>query len=264
MPRLQEIIACPVCDKPTVEVPVRCEGCFNYFRQELEKMPSQVMDLTPSAVLGTVEQEKAKAKPLRTELFRSPMIPFLYERILPPIWAAGLRNLGGIDTEFRLVTDFFGESAAIVADVSCGTGIMARRLALSRRYKHIIALDYSELMLAQLQQKMKLDGISPSQITIIRADVEALPLAANSLDAIYAGAAMHCWKDAVEGVRNIYRVLQPGGKLLATTFLKPFPNIVFRFFSASELEHIMLAAGFKKDNVRVEARGLYATIWCIK
>jgi hypothetical protein len=39
---------------------------------------------------------------------------------------------------------------------------------------------------------------------------------------------------------------------------------VFRFFSVSELEDIMLAAGFKKDNVRVEARGLYATIWCIK
>ncbi|OUL23933.1 hypothetical protein BV378_20055 [Nostoc sp. RF31YmG] len=222
------------------------------------------MDLTPSAVVGAVDGKIAKAKPLRTELFRSPIIPFLYERILPPIWAAGLRNLGGIDAEFRLVTDFFGSCPAIVADISCGTGIMARRLALSGMYNHIIALDYSESMLAQLQQKMKLDGISPSQITIIRADVEALPLAANSIDAIYTGAAMHCWKDALEGVHNIYRVLLPGGKLFATTFLKPFPSIVFRFFSVSELQDIMLAAGFKKDNVRVEARGLYATIWCIK
>ncbi|MBD2500071.1 class I SAM-dependent methyltransferase [Anabaena azotica] len=264
MSRLQEIIACPVCYKPTVEIPVQCEACLNYFSQEVEKMPSLIMDLTPSAVLGAVEQETANTKPLRTELFRSPIIPFLYERILPPIWAVGLRNLGGIDTEFRLVTDFFGQSGTIIADISCGTGIMARRLALSRRYKHIIALDYSELMLAQLQQKMKIDGISPSQITIIRADVEALPLASNSIDAIYTGAAMHCWKDALEGIRNIYRVLLPGGKLFATTFLKPFPNIVFRFFSVSELEDIMLASGFKKDNVRVEARGLYATIWCIK
>lgn len=264
MSRLQEIIACPICHKPTVEVPVQCDRCLNYFSQELAKRPTQLIDLTPSAVLGVGEENTTKVKPLRTELFRSPIIPFLYERLLPPIWAMGLRNLGGIDTEFRLVTDFFGESLATVADISCGTGIMARRLALSSRYNHIIALDYSELMLAQLQQKMQQDGLSPSQITIIRADVEALPLAANSLDAVYTGAAMHCWQDAVEGIRNIYRVLRPGGKLFATTFLKPFPSIVFRFFSVSELQDIMLAAGFKKDNVRVEGRGLYVTILCIK
>ena len=264
MSRLQEIITCPLCHKPRVEVPVQCEACCDYFSQELAKTPSQVMDLTPSAALGVVEKKAAKAKPLRTELFRSPIIPLLYERILPPIWAAGLRNFGGIDAESRLVTEFFGQSLEIVADVSCGTGIMARCLALSGMYNHIIALDYSELMLAQLQQKMKLERISPSLITIIRADVEALPLASNSIEAIYAGAAMHCWKDALEGIRNIYRVLLPGGKLFATTFLKPFPNIVFQFFSVSELQDIMLAAGFKKDNVRVEARGVYATIWCIK
>ncbi|MGH7998551.1 MAG: class I SAM-dependent methyltransferase [Brasilonema sp.] len=138
------------------------------------------------------------------------------------------------------------------------------RSSCTSAYEHIIALDYSESMLAQLQQEMKLDGISPSQITIIRADVEALPLASNSIDAIYAGAAMHCWKDAVEGIRNIYRVLLPGGKLFATTFLKPFPSIVFQFFSLQELQDIMLTAGFKKDNVQLQARGLYATIWCIK
>ncbi|NMG06554.1 class I SAM-dependent methyltransferase [Brasilonema sp. UFV-L1] len=264
MSMLQQIIACPVCRKAKAEIPLQCDGCVNYFKNELAKMPSPLMDLTPWAVLGTVEENKDNAKPLRTELFRFPIIPFLYERILPPIWALGLRNLGGIDTEFQLVTDFFGQNLAIVADISCGTGIMARRLALSGRYKHIIALDYSESMLAQLQQKMKLEGISPSQITIIRADVEALPLASNSIDAIYAGAAMHCWKNAVEGIRNIYRVLLPGGKLFATTFLKPFPSIVFRFFSLQELQDIMLTAGFKKDNVQLQSRGLYATIWCIK
>jgi SAM-dependent methyltransferase len=261
---LQKIIACPVCRQPKAEVPQRCDACFDYFRNELVKMPSYLMDLTPSAALGAVEGNTALAQPLRTELFRFPIIPFLYERILPPIWAVGLRNLGGIDAEFRLVTDFFGQSPAIVADVSCGTGIMARRLALSGRYRHIIALDYSELMLAQLQQQAVLDGISPSQITIIRADVEALPLASNSIDAIYSGAAMHCWKDALEGIRNIYRVLVPDGKLFATTFLKPFPSIVFRFFSLLELRDIMLAAGFNEDNVQLRARGLYGTICCIK
>jgi ubiquinone/menaquinone biosynthesis C-methylase UbiE len=119
-------------------------------------------------------------------------------------------------------------------------------------------------MLLQLQQQMKLDGISSSEIIVIRGDVEALPLASDSIDAIYAGAAMHCWPNAEEGIHNIYRVLRSGGKLFATTFLKPFPSIVFRFFSVDELRHILLRAGFNSEYVQIEARGLYAIIRCIK
>jgi hypothetical protein len=137
---LQKIIACPVCRQPKAEVPQRCDACFDYFRNELVKMPSYLMDLTPSAALGAVEGNTALAQPLRTELFRFPIIPFLYERILPPIWAVGLRNLGGIDAEFRLVTDFFGQSPAIVADVSCGTGIMARRFRARGLYGTICCI----------------------------------------------------------------------------------------------------------------------------
>ncbi|BAY75144.1 hypothetical protein NIES25_15620 [Nostoc linckia NIES-25] len=261
---LKEAIACPLCDRPLAEIPQHCNTCQNYFQNELQKTPSSLMDLTPEAAHKYIEDNAIKTKPLRTELFRSPLISFFYERILPPIWAAGLRNLGGIDVEFAQCTEFFGENPGIVADISCGTGIMARRLALLGKCKQIVAVDYSETMLSQLKQKMKIDGISPSEIVIIRGDVEALPLASDSIDAIYAGAAMHCWPDAEEGIRNIYRVLRSGGKLFATTFLKPFPSIVFRFFSVDELRHILLTAGFNSDCVQVEARGLYGIIRCIK
>ncbi|MDZ8241994.1 MAG: class I SAM-dependent methyltransferase [Nostoc sp. ChiQUE01a] len=261
---LQEAIACPLCHQPLAETPQQCDTCHNYFRNELQKAPSSLMDLTPEAAYKQIEGNAIQTKPLRTELFRFPVISFFYERILPPIWAAGLRNLGGIDVEFTQCTEFFGQNPGIVADISCGTGIMARRLALLGKCKQIVAVDYSETMLSQLEQQMKRDGISPSEIVIIRGDVEALPLASDSIDAIYAGAAMHCWPNAEEGIRNIYRVLRSGGKLFATTFLKPFPSIVFRFFSVDELRHILLTAGFNSDCVQVEAHGLYGIIRCIK
>ncbi|MDZ8184405.1 MAG: class I SAM-dependent methyltransferase [Nostoc sp. ChiSLP02] len=257
-------IACPLCRQPLAETPQQCDACHNYFQNELQKMPSSLMDLTPEASYKHIKVNTIQAKPLRTELFRSPVISFFYERVLPPIWAAGLRNFGGIDLEFAQCREFFGENPGIVADISCGTGIMARRLALLDKCKQVIAVDYSESMLSQLQQQMKLDGISPSQIIIIRGDVEALPLASDSINAIYAGAAMHCWPNAEEGIRNIYRVLRSGGKLFATTFLKPFPSIIFRFFSVGELRHILITAGFNPDCIQVEARGLYGIIRCIK
>jgi len=263
MSSLEEAIACPVCHKTLATAPQDCNQCHNYFRNEAAKLTLSLVDLTPAQVKGEIE-DTADAKPLRTELFRLPIISFLYERILPPIWAMGLRNLGGIDVEFQQCVEFFGENLKVVADISCGTGIISRRLALLQQYKQIIALDYSEAMLGQLQQQMQLDGISPSQITIIRGDVGALPFAPNSLDAVYSGAAMHCWPDATQGLRNIYQALRSGGKLFATTFLQPLPSIVFRFFTPDELQQIAIAAGFQPDCVQVETRGVYAAIRCIK
>lgn len=246
-----------------MEVPQPCDRCCDRFQQELEKMPS-VLDLTPSSIQRQDERHITLTKPLRTELFRSPIISFLYERLLPPLWALGLRNSGGIEAEFHLCTEFFDHNPIIIADISCGTGIIARRLAKWGQCQQVIALDYSETMLGQLQQQMQREGLLPSKIVIIRADVEALPLAPNSIDAIYAGAAMHCWSNPMEGIRNIYQALRPGGKLFATTFLKPFPSIVFQFFSPEELRHILLTAGFCTDNIQIDTRGLYGIMKCIK
>jgi SAM-dependent methyltransferase len=261
MSSLQEAIACPVCQKTLTTAPQDCTQCHNYFRNEVAKIPCCLIDITPERVKG---ETAVNSQPLRTELFRLPIISFLYERILPSIWAMGLRNVGGIDIEFQQCLEFFGNNLSVVADISCGTGIVARRLALLQRCERIIALDYSEAMLGQLQQQMQIDSISPSQITIIRGDVGALPFAPNSLDAVYSGAAMHCWPDAEQGMRNIYRVLRSGGKLFATTFLQPLPSIVFRFFTQDELRQMAIAAGFHPDCVQVETRGIYGTLKCVK
>lgn len=261
---IESIIICPVCRLNLAEVPQSCNLCQDYFRDEMTKIPETFIDLTPEIVQNQTEAKTADIKPLRTELFRNPIIPILYERILPPIWAMGLRNIGGIEVEYQLVKQFFGNQPEVVVDISCGSGIMARRLVKSGEYKQAIALDYSELMLKELQQNIKQENIPPTKITIIRGDVEVLPFADNSIDAIYSGAAMHCWPNAERGIENIYRVLRTGGKLFATTFLKPLPSVIFRFFSVDELQDIMLKVGFSQEFVQVERRGVYGIIRCVK
>lgn len=41
------------------------------------------------------------------------------------------------------------------------------------------------------------------------------------LDAVHAGAAMHCWPSPSAAVAEIARVLRPGGVFTASTFLDP-------------------------------------------
>ena len=252
---LSEIITCPVCKQSLNTLGKNCNYCNNFNLEQL-RTTNTYLDLTPTTNIDK--------KPLSTEIFRSFWLSFFYEKILPPIWALGLRNDGGIEREIKEVLEYFGSNLQVVVDLSCGTGIMARKLAKSRLDRQIIAIDYSESMLAVLQQEIDKEQISPFNLVTIRGDVEALPLLDRSVDGIYCGAAMHCWENPQRGIENIYRVLRPGGKLYLTTFIQPLPSIIFRFFSLQELTDIFTNSGFLKNSLEVQSRGVYAIVKCVK
>ena len=204
---------------------------------------------------------------VQTGLFRSPLTSFLYERG----WRAGFANAGfpGIEKEFEEVQDFFAPVAAsgTVVDMSCGSGLMTRRLLRSGAYERVLALDYSESMLLETARRVREEKIASERLTLCRADVAALPLAPASIDALHAGAAMHCWPKLEEGLVQIRQALKPGGRFFATTFLQgaygngmPQQSGVggasFRFFAdEDELTKLCVEAGFVDVTVRREGRG---------
>ena len=224
---------------------------------------------------SSTETPLANSQPLRQQLFTSPLISVLYERILPPLWEAGLR-IGGPEAEYQAAADFLlsKESPSgtnTLLDLSCGTGFVGQRFALAQQYKHVFSLDYSPQMLTELVQSLQRQSLPPHKLSIIRGDAGSLPFQDNSLDAIHWGAAMHCVPNAEQALAEVYRVLKPGGKLYATTFLRPFPDVVFRFFTVEELETMARDVGFgdKNDNgdssiLQVEGRGVYGIIKAIK
>jgi len=109
-------------------------------------------------------------------------------------------------------------------------------------------------------------------LELVRLDVGNIPMADGSIDALHAGAAMHCWPDINGGLSEIHRVLKPGGRYFATTFLSDYFSVLqrsdqgsdvsnlqsqtFQYFeSADELEEMMIAAGFDSEKVTVEVLG---------
>jgi ubiquinone/menaquinone biosynthesis C-methylase UbiE len=71
-------------------------------------------------------------------------------------------------------------------------------------------------MLAETLRNVQTEGLSAPQA--VRCDSARLPFASNSLDAVHAGAAMHCWPRLETAIQEVHRVLKPGGVFYASTF----------------------------------------------
>merc|ERR1711956_152220 len=156
-----------------------------------------------------------------------------------------------------------------VVDMSCATGLMTRRLAASNDYTRVLGCDYSPSMLTEARRRIRSDS-SLSNVELVRLDVAQIPMKESSIDALHAGAAMHCWPDVDGGLSEIYRVLKPGGRYFASTFLSSYfatlqmgegENVnptqqAFNYFtSADEIRGMCMKAGFEEDKVDVEVLG---------
>jgi SAM-dependent methyltransferase len=171
-------------------------------------------------------------------------------------WRQNFKNAGfpGIDAEFAEVSEFFAPAnGGTVVDMSCGSGLMTRRLVTSGAYERVLALDYSESMLRETARRIAEERVPTDALTLCRADVAALPLRPGSIDAMHAGAAMHCWPRLEEGLKQIKEALKPdGGRFFASTFLQGAYGAAmpaqtggansFRFFTLEELEQVAPAA----------------------
>lgn len=199
---------------------------------------------------------------IQTDTFRSPLTAFLYERG----WRKNFERSGfpGIDAEFAEVREFFDlEEATAVLDLSCGTGLMTRRLVEAvPAGVRLFAGDYSEAMLLETRRRLG----DESKPELLRLDVADLPFLDGSIDAIHAGAAMHCWPQLERALGEIHRVLKPEkGQFFATTFLRGALGTSrterrsgFRFFTVDELDRLAREAGFEEVDVRRE--GSYCAV----
>lgn len=103
------------------------------------------------------------------------------------------------------------DGTQVVADVGCGSGFDLRQIVPDGRCRHAFALDLSAGMLRGLGA-LRTSG----RVTALQADAQRLPLADGSVD---AGLAMHMLyhvPDPPSAVRELRRVVRPGGMVLAS------------------------------------------------
>jgi SAM-dependent methyltransferase len=105
--------------------------------------------------------------------------------------------------------------ATRVLELACGTGVVTRRLRTALpESATLVATDLSEEMVSYAREAVPLAGIA-----WCTADAQALPFADESFDVVVCQFGIMFLPEAARGFGEADRVLAPGGRLLANTWL---------------------------------------------
>ncbi|MCM1333900.1 MAG: class I SAM-dependent methyltransferase [Bacteroides sp.] len=101
----------------------------------------------------------------------------------------------------------------VILDVGCGGGAALKRLSECAPAGRLYGVDYSPVSVA-LSKKTNAADISSGKMTILEGSVDALPFAESTFDKALTVESFYFWEDPLAGLKEILRVLKPGGKLL--------------------------------------------------
>ncbi len=184
---------------------------------------------------------------------------------------------------------------ALVLDLCCGTGDLAFSLARSGKAR-IVGADFAHTMLVRAKKKSAAlaegaSGNTAIALPFFEADAMSLPFAEASFDLVATAFGFRNLSNYEGGLREIQRVLKPGGTIAILEFTEPtdgllgnlyrwyfckvlpkiggiisgdsaaysyLPKSVARFFRPSELASLMTALGYQSVDYRVWTLGTVA------
>ena len=116
-------------------------------------------------------------------------------------------------------------------DIGCGGGKTVSKLCKRIGNGKVFGIDYSELCVEK-SKKLNKNNIMCGKASILQSSVSSLPFEDNKFDVITAVETYYFWPDKLNDLKEVYRVLKSGGKLL----------LVFEMVKSEEEPH-------KWDNV---------------
>lgn len=102
---------------------------------------------------------------------------------------------------------------AMVLEAGCGVGAQTIILARNSPHAHFISIDISPESLARAENLLQSEGLT--NVAFRQTDIGDLPFDADTFDHIFVCFTLEHLKDPVAALRNLMRVLKPGGTITA-------------------------------------------------
>jgi arsenite methyltransferase len=130
--------------------------------------------------------------------------------------ASATESFCGVGNPFSLGEPRAGE---VVLDLGCGAGLdtllAARRVGESGK---AVGLDLSTEMVAKARRNASLLGLA--NVEFLHGEIESLPLPDASIDLAISNGVFNLCPDKPGVLREVYRVLKPGGRLQMADILR--------------------------------------------
>lgn len=135
----------------------------------------------------------------------------------------------GLDRRWRQEATHaaFAGGAARVLDVATGTADLALAMKRYRPEAEVVGVDFVEEMLVLGRRKARRQGLA---VRLEQGDGLALPFDDATFDAVTIAYGLRNFADTGRGLREFYRVLRPGGRLVVLEFPPPPKGAFGRLF----------------------------------
>ncbi len=187
------------------------------------------------------------------------LIAWIFRQVRKPSGLVGKRVLRAMSLTHSKMTDW-GLGQVVVPkngtllDIGCGGGRTVQRLAALAPEGRVVGLDYSATSVA-VSRETNAQEIAAGRVQIELGSVASLPYPESTFDVVTAVETHYYWPDLPANVREILRVLKPGGTfvLIAETYrggpLRYLYGLIMPLLGAaflSEAEHreLLARAGF--------------------
>jgi ubiquinone/menaquinone biosynthesis C-methylase UbiE len=120
-------------------------------------------------------------------------------------------------------------------DVGCGTGVLLHRLSRQSPDARLSGVDPVPEMLAVARRRL------PPEVELREGWAERLPFESGQFDVVVSSNVFHYIRQPAAALREMSRVLRPGGRLLITDWCDDFLacrlcNLYLRLFSAAHFK----------------------------
>lgn len=149
---------------------------------------------------------------------------WVFPNVRKPSGLLGRRMVRAMNVTHAGLTDWGLEQVvvspnAVALDVGCGGGRTVHRLARLAPEGKVFGLDYSRTSVA-VSRQTNAQEVESGRVKIEQGSVAALPFPDRTFDIVTAVETHYYWPDLPRSMREILRVLKPGGTfvLIAETY----------------------------------------------